>query len=174
MQQQRHFDWSTISEEQNLSKRSLEKYREENQNYVYSEMGQLWTYVKNNARKLNDSDESLSDYEQEELLEIRATYPELKEMDDCSLFTCHLDYQRSFNLVNGYDIYREEAFVFYLICNLAQMDFEDPVDIFIGEIIANFLLQYQAMEKAKKLATEIKEIYREYQVYWYRESVIDS
>lgn len=44
------------------------------------------------------------------------------------------------NLVSGYDIYREEAFVFYLICNLAGIKIEYPEDLLVGKIIASFLV----------------------------------
>ena len=61
-------------------------------------------------------------------------------MDNYSLHILYDDYQSNCNLVSGYDIYREEAFVFYLICNLAGIKIEYPEDLLVGEIIASFLV----------------------------------
>ncbi len=124
---------------------------------MYSELVKLWGYVEKNAEKLNCSGEKLEDYQQAELSELRLTYPELAKINDSSLDELYFSYQGSFNLVNGYDIYREEAFVFYLICELAGINFEEPEDMFSGEIIASFLLQGKSIEEAKKLARQIRD-----------------
>ncbi len=59
--------------------------------------------------------------------------------------------------------------VFYLICDLAKIDFQKPEDIFIREIIANFLLQNKDIEEARELALKIREIYRSHQVYFFKD-----
>ncbi len=63
----------------------------------------------------------------------------------------------------------EEEFLFYLICDLAKFEVEDPNDLVFGEIMAYFWLQGKSLECAKISAMEIKEVYCSHKVYFYEE-----
>lgn len=148
----------------------LQKYRLKNQDFVYSEIETLWQYIKDNSKQFNNFnhfDEILEDYELKELKELRLTYPELSKINDFILYGLYDDYQRKCNEVSGWDIYREEAFLFYLICQLTNFEVQDPNDLVFGEIVAHFLLQDKSLESAKNLAMQIKEIYSSHKVYFY-------
>ena len=163
-----HFQEKINSVSQVNQKPLLQRYRISNQEFVYSQTEKLWKYIIDNSEKLYYSNEPLKeDYEIETLPELRATYPELDKINDASLYELYDSYQDSCNLVKGWDVDREEAFLFYLICDLANFKVEDPNDLVFGEFMAYFLLQDKSLETAKNLAMEIKKIYSSHKVYFY-------
>ena len=146
----------------------LQKYRVKNQEFVYSQIDKLWKYIIDNSEKLNYTNEPLKeDYELETIPELRATYPELSSINNSSLYDLYDDYQDNCNKVKGWDVERDEAFLFYLICDLANFEVQDPNDLVFGEIMGYFLLQDKSIEAAKNLAMEIKKIYSSHKVYFY-------
>lgn len=148
----------------------LQEYRTKNQEFVYSQIDKLWKYIIDKSEKLTYTNEPLKeDYELETIPELRATYPELDKINDASLYGLYDSYQDSCNLVKGWDVYREEEFLFYLICDLAKFEVEDPNDLVFGEIMAYFLLQGKSLECAKISAMEIKEVYCSHKVYFYED-----
>lgn len=147
-------------------KNILEKYRLKNQYFVYCQTESLWQIIINNSEKFNYFSEKLDDFELETIPNLRYNYPELATINDASLYGLYDDYQDSCNLLNAWKVDREKAFLFYLICYLANFKVEDPGDIFFGEIMAYFLLQDKSLEVAKSLAMKIKKNYSSYKVYF--------
>ena len=147
-------------------KNILEKYKFNNQFFVYSQTEKLWKIIINNSEKLNYTNELLGDYEIEIMPELRAAYPELAGINDASLYRLYDDFLDNCNLLNAWKVNREKAFLFYLICCLASFEIHDPGDIFFGEIMAYFLLQDKSLESAKVLAMQIKKLYSSYKFYF--------
>ncbi len=147
-------------------KNILEKYKLNNQYFVYCQIESLWKIIINNSEEFNYANELLGDFELEIIPELRTAYPELDKINDASFYGLYDDYQDSCNLLNAWKVDREKPFLFYLICELANFEIQDPSDVFFGEIMAYFLLQDKSLESAKVLAMQIKEVYSSYKVYF--------
>ena len=147
-------------------KNILENYKFNNQCFVYCQTEPLWQIIINNSEKFNYTNELVGDYELEIMPELRAAYPELTGINDGSLYTLYDNFLDSCYLLNAWKVNREQAFLFYLICCLANFKIQDPTDIFFGEIMAYFLLQDKSIGVAKKSAMQIKKLYSSYRVYF--------
>ena len=144
-------------EEDKLKKRILYQSRMKVQDFVYDRQRQklLWNYVKSKSDYFNLEDyEEIEDWEREELNQIRETYPELNGFEDSMILEKYDSYQHSCNQVAGYDVYREKAFLFYLICELADIVVQDPEHLFVGEYIGYYLARGKSIESSKQLALQ--------------------
>ena len=152
--------------DQKKQKAALKKYITDNKIFVYSNIEYLWQYIVDKLDNITYITGTLdNDYEIELLKDIRTTYPELHKIEDYSLYILYDDYQSNCNLVSDYDVYREEAFVFYLICDLASIKVECPEDLLVGEAIASFLVKGEVIDRAKQKALNFRHFCHSHNVY---------
>lgn len=142
------------SEETIPKKITLQKTIKKIEVFVYREKNLkiLWNYIKFKSQYFDFENIKTEDWEIERLNQLREVYPELNQFQDEIVLREYDNYQNYYNLVAGYDVYREEAFLFYFLCKLANIVVQDPEHLFVGEYIGYYLVRGKSLTESKQLA----------------------
>lgn len=132
---------------------------------VAEKISDVWQLIQNLDLKHLQLNYQFDQDNAENISLLRATYPELGQLSDDSLYHLFDEYQGSFNYVSSWSVSREDDFALFVLGKfLSAKDLAEIDQIRAGTIIAWGLLQNLSQEQAVNLGKEWASYHQELQL----------